>query len=216
MHKILLCLPTLNEAESILQSITKARTLGWDIVITDGGSTDGTIEIAKEQNIKILERPGEGKGKGIQIALKYAYENGYDYMAVADCDGSYPIENFSTISSYSHLPDMIMFYRELKSIEWHRRLVNKIFIKEFNYLFKSKIKDVTTGMRLLKISSFNNHVKSNGFEVELELCAITINKKLDYIEIKANYSNRLGKSKSNVFTAIRVFFSIILLRFRYR
>ncbi len=76
-HAISLCLPTMNEAstiENILKIIKKKLQIEYplldEICLMDGGSTDGTVEIAREMGIdvffqdQIMRKLGKAQGKG--------------------------------------------------------------------------------------------------------------------------------------------------------
>ena len=53
--KSLLVIPTLNEIDGMKQVISKIKKEWVDeILIVDGGSTDGTIEEAKRQNLNVM------------------------------------------------------------------------------------------------------------------------------------------------------------------
>jgi len=64
-----------NEAENIrrtLASVTAANGLQPDeIVLVDSGSTDGTLEIAREFNAQIFHEPWRGYGPGVNSALDH-------------------------------------------------------------------------------------------------------------------------------------------------
>ena len=59
--RALICLPTYNEEKSIRPLAEKILKMGYDLVVTDGGSTDQTVSIARSMNITVLERKGKGK-----------------------------------------------------------------------------------------------------------------------------------------------------------
>ncbi len=76
-HIISLCLPTMNEAstignilKTIKEKLQNEYPLLDEICLMDGGSTDGTVEIAKDLGIdvffqdQVLKRLGKAQGKG--------------------------------------------------------------------------------------------------------------------------------------------------------
>lgn len=65
-NKLSIIIPTLNEAEgigSLLESLQPLRQVGYEVILVDGGSHDGTVQIAKplvDQSLNsILGRAGQ-------------------------------------------------------------------------------------------------------------------------------------------------------------
>ena len=50
-------IPTLNEAENIESAIQSARVSGVEIIVPDGGSTDGTTELAATLGARVIHSP---------------------------------------------------------------------------------------------------------------------------------------------------------------
>ena len=60
-------IPTYNEETSVKETIQRVReydemNLVNEIIIADGGSIDNTIEIAKNENVKVVISPSKGRG----------------------------------------------------------------------------------------------------------------------------------------------------------
>lgn len=86
VEKISLIIPTRNEAKSLEKSILELpRELISEIIIADGHSTDGTLEIAKKLGCKAITQEGKGFGLGIRTGLKYVTG---DIIVIMDADGS--------------------------------------------------------------------------------------------------------------------------------
>lgn len=63
MSKISVIIPTYNEEDAIYDCIKHLKDLGnnLEIIVVDGASSDKTVQIAKEQKIKVLDSvPGRG------------------------------------------------------------------------------------------------------------------------------------------------------------
>ena len=65
MIKISVIIPTLNASESLLRTI-KSVKFAADEIVVDGGSTDGSVQIAKEAGTKVIKT---GRGRGLQLSI---------------------------------------------------------------------------------------------------------------------------------------------------
>lgn len=60
--KISVIIPTLNEAERLADCISRVRGANTEIIVCDGGSTDGTAKLACQAGAKvIMSEPGRGQ-----------------------------------------------------------------------------------------------------------------------------------------------------------
>lgn len=65
--EISIIIPALNEEDSIRETLRSLQTFdNAEIILVDGGSTDATISIAENYNVKILHAP---RGRGAQLQL---------------------------------------------------------------------------------------------------------------------------------------------------
>lgn len=70
--KITLLIPTLNEMEGMRQIMPKIKREWYDeLVVADGGSTDGTIEYCKENNYFVFVQKKPGIRNAYMEALEY-------------------------------------------------------------------------------------------------------------------------------------------------
>ena len=95
----LVIIPTYNEKENIENIITVVTNLeeGFDILVIDDGSPDGTAQIVKnlmngrlKNRVFIVERSGkQGLGTAYIAGFKWAIEHKYDYIFEMDADFSH-------------------------------------------------------------------------------------------------------------------------------
>ena len=96
----LVIIPTYNEKENISNIIHAVMALedGFDILVLDDNSPDGTASIVKDlissdsfkNRLHLIERSGKlGLGTAYITGFKWALENKYDYIFEMDADFSH-------------------------------------------------------------------------------------------------------------------------------
>jgi glycosyltransferase involved in cell wall biosynthesis len=80
-------IPTLNEARNIAHVLPKLPAGVDEVVLVDGGSTDGTVEVARRlrPDLTIIQQTRRGKGNA--LACGFAAATG-DIIVMMDADGS--------------------------------------------------------------------------------------------------------------------------------
>src|SRR3972149_2216332 len=91
-------LPTLNEAGKILEAVnTIQNELAYpkEIIVVDGNSTDGTIQIVKKTNFcKLIIEPRRGYGIALRRGMKEAKG---DIIIMVDGDGTYEFKHVNRL-----------------------------------------------------------------------------------------------------------------------
>ncbi len=101
--KLLIYLPTLNEAENIAQVMGQLpRTLSSvdaiEYLVIDDGSTDNTAAIARECGAAVIVHGrNRGVGAAFQSAVQYALENEVDIMVGIDADGQFDCQEIGSL-----------------------------------------------------------------------------------------------------------------------
>ena len=97
-HKYCVCVFVINEGERIQKQLQKMKSLAKqiDIVVADGGSTDGSLEtdFLKSQDVRaLLTKKGKGKlSAQMRMAFAWALAEGYEGIVVVDGNGKDSIE----------------------------------------------------------------------------------------------------------------------------
>jgi glycosyltransferase involved in cell wall biosynthesis len=84
--------PALNEAATVGRVIREIRDvdLGFDVLVVDDGSDDGTGTVAEAAGALLLRLPFNlGIGGAVQTGYRYALANGYDIAVQIDGDGQH-------------------------------------------------------------------------------------------------------------------------------
>jgi len=90
--KVLVLIPAYNEDARIAEIIAHVRHAepGYDIVVINDGSRDGTAAAAEAAGATVVCHPfNMGYGVAIQTGYKYADAKGYDFLVQIDGDGQH-------------------------------------------------------------------------------------------------------------------------------
>ncbi|MBL7789434.1 MAG: polyprenol monophosphomannose synthase [Chitinophagales bacterium] len=102
VNDCLVIIPTYNEQDNVIQMIEKVFSLnaGFDLLIIDDNSPDGTADLVKEMQQKfpdqlhLIQREGKlGLGTAYITGFKWALERGYEMVCEMDCDFSHNPED---------------------------------------------------------------------------------------------------------------------------
>ncbi|WP_243671354.1 glycosyltransferase family 2 protein [Vulcanisaeta sp. JCM 16161] len=213
-------IPTRDEVKGIGLVLDEVLSVGVPrerVLVVDGGSTDGTVDVAVRYGVRVVQQEGRGKADAIWTALKYVNT---PYMLVMDGDYSYPAR---------YIPEMV---REVmrtgadevigvrKPLPCSQgpiyRLGNRLLTWVFNLLFDTKLHDVLSGMYIVRVESLRDAVAEvGGFSIEAHIAAHMISTGRVVREIPIEYRPRVGKKKLGVVDGLRIFRDMVLLTTRY-
>jgi glycosyltransferase involved in cell wall biosynthesis len=151
--------PAYNEAATVSEVVhgLHRHAPGFDVVVVDDGSTDGTRASARAAGAEVLRLPFNlGIGGAVQAGFLYALEHGYDYMVQVDGDGQHlPEEIGKLIAVMQAEPalDMVCGSRFLTDEHGYpapisRRTGIHIFAFLLSRIVRQRISDPTSGFRL--------------------------------------------------------------------
>jgi glycosyltransferase involved in cell wall biosynthesis len=219
--KISVVICTLNEAGNLPYVLPYIPDWVDEVVLVDGHSTDGTVEVAKKlrPDVKVFYQPRKGKGEALKYGVKKARG---DIIVTLDGDGT-----CDSAEMYKFVEAILMGNDFAKGTRFkggapphmpaHRKMGNKILTLTANLLFGSRYTDICSGYYAFKKDAFQKvNLVSNGFEMEQELFVKIAKMKLKVAEVPHSYKRRLyGTSKTKDLTqGIKDLFWIIFFRFR--
>jgi dolichol-phosphate mannosyltransferase len=179
------------------------------LIIVDENSTDGTQEIARQNNISIYQRDGSGKGWGVRKALEVCADKKYEIMVLIDCDCSYPVEAIPHFIRFFPEYDIVVGIRDMQDIQISHRIVNIFHTFVTNLLFGLNLKDINSGLRALKVDKFYGLLDAQGFDIEAQITAVALKNKFKIKEIPVQYRKRIGRSKIKCWDTFRIFKRLI-------
>ena len=103
--QVLIVIPTLNERNHIgallEQRLAEMETISAHLIVADGGSTDGTVEIAKgfshrDRRVTVLHNPWRIQSAAMNLAVE-RFGDGCEFVIRIDAHGDYPDDYCSTL-----------------------------------------------------------------------------------------------------------------------
>lgn len=155
-RKFSVVLPAFNEREIIgsalseLKDLVHRHGLEADIIVVDDGSTDDTSEIALQAGVRVLRHhSNRGYGAALKTGILAAK---YEYVAIADADGTYPFHYLPQMIEELDNADMVVGARTGKSVHipWVRLPAKWILNRLANYVSGASIPDINSGLRVFR------------------------------------------------------------------
>lgn len=219
LSKVTIVLPVLNEADAIGKVIDEILSIGIPsdrILVIDGGSTDGTLEIARSRGVKTILQEGRGKADAIRTALKFVDT---EYTLVMDGDYTYPAKYIPLLLSkieegYDEVIGKRIPEPGAQSITY--KFGNWVLTKFFNLLFGTRLSDILSGMYVVRTKRLRElNFECKGFSVESEIAAHIAAVGGKIIEIPITYRKRIGKKKLRILGGLRIALDMLRLSWRY-
>jgi glycosyltransferase involved in cell wall biosynthesis len=170
--RVSVVIPTLNEAQNLPHVFARLPADIFEIVLVDGHSTDGTVELARElfPDVRIVGQTRRGKGNA--LACGFAAARG-DVIVMLDADGSArPEEIPAFVAALCNGADFAKGSRFVESggssdITIVRRLGNAFFTGLVNILHGTRYTDLCYGYNAFWTDCLPVlDVDCDGFEVE--------------------------------------------------
>jgi len=200
--KISIVIPTLNEETGIrevLQSIPYRELVQPEVLVVDGGSVDGTIEVARGLGATIIPQSKKGYEQAILEGAKHARG---DIIVFIDGDGVYDPREIPKMLDFmkSQNADMVigsryLGVREPGAFPSLRDYGNRFFTLLINLLLGIGITDVFSGFTALRKELFE---KIEGRIIEpaqYSIIASTYRSNGKIVEVPITFYPRLGKAK---------------------
>jgi len=210
-------IPTLNEAGNIREALeTLDRVLAFpkEIIVVDGNSTDGTIDIVKQTNCKLIIEPRRGYGLALRRGIKEAKG---DVVIMVDGDGTYEFKHVNRLLRRMTETDAEMclatrMYDPDKAMGLFNFVGNKIITFCFNLVYKQDLSDTQSGFRAISHSAIEKiDFKETDMAFATEMLIKFAKKGFKMVEIPSAYKVRkYGKTKLRpINSGIEIFASML-------
>ncbi|MBQ8814169.1 MAG: glycosyltransferase family 2 protein [Lachnospiraceae bacterium] len=225
MKKIAI-IPAYNEEKSIVQVVRdiQENAPGFDYVVINDCSTDGTREVCRENGLNFVDLPVNlGIGGAVQTGYRYAQERGYDIAVQFDGDGQHDAAYLNEMADYlvKNQCDMVIGSRFIKKEGFQSSYMRQVGIKYFSWLIRlltgQMITDATSGMRMVGrdlIDAFAADYPRDYPEPESTATMLLKKKKIEEYPVKMRARTEGVSSISplkSVYYMIKVSMAIILV-----
>lgn len=175
-------IPAKNEVATIVRVIEGCRRYAGTVLVVEGGSTDGTAEVAAAAGARVIRDPGLGKGAALRCAVEYVET---PICVFIDADGSHdPIDIPLLVAPIEDgTADHVGGSRLLGgSDELHGggdeflRLAGSAFITYLiNRRYGTKLSDSQNGFRAIRTEVFRSlGLRSRHTTIEMEMIMATL------------------------------------------
>ncbi len=215
LEPVLVVIPTYNERDNIESIVARlhAALPKAHVLVVDGGSPDGTGDVADELaksdtevRVHVLHRAEKnGLGAAYVAGFRWGLERDYAVLVEMDADGSHAPEDLPRILDALTDADLAIGSRYVpggKVVNWPKR---RYFLSWGANVYSrlalgAKVKDITGGFRAYRRAALEkiriDNVASQGYCFQIDLGWRTIEAGFTVVEVPITFTERVhGQSK---------------------
>jgi glycosyltransferase involved in cell wall biosynthesis len=199
-------IPAKNEARNIGWVLERIPSFVDEVIVVDGLSTDGTLEVAKmiAPDVVVVHESKKGKGAGLRAG--FAAAKG-EYVVMIDADGSMdPSEIERFVEQLDAGFDLVKGSRFMEGggtsdMTWLRRFGNARLLDVANTLYGAHFTELCYGYCAFRREALERlTLDADGFEIETQIVTRSIRANLAIAEIPSTeFPRRYGESNLNTF-----------------
>lgn len=234
--KVVVVLPTYNEAENLPRLVSALFSLPLDlsVLIVDDNSPDRTGDVAENLSneypgrINILHREGKlGLRSAYLEGFANAFETGADAVVQMDADFSHDPAVLVEMAKQIESCDLVIGSRYVRggslADRWPlwRKALSAFGNTYARVILGFPLHDVTTGFRMWKRDALNgiplDRIRSNGYVFLVEMAYLAYLMEYDIVEVPIHFSDRRwGKSKMSLKIQLEAALRVWEVRWYYR
>jgi glycosyltransferase involved in cell wall biosynthesis len=207
--RVSVVIPCLNEAENIVECVTRARealtrnAIAGEVVVADNDSEDSSRELAEAAGARVVHETRRGYGSAYLAGFSAARG---EFIVMGDADLTYDFDEIPHfLSELEDGADMVIGDR-MKNIHpgampWlHRYVGNPLLSGFLNLLFRTGVSDAHCGMRAVRRDRLAQlDLRTTGMEFASEMVIRAAKEDLDIRQFPIEYHPRGGESKLSSF-----------------
>lgn len=182
-----------------------------EVLVIDDGSTDKTVEVAKEYGVQHIQSLNKNYGlaRAFSVGLNKAIELGADIIVNTDADNQYCADDIEKLIKpiLDKKADMVVGERPISNIKhfsFTKKILQKLGSKVMSIISGVKINDAPSGFRAfsrrtaMSINVFDNYTYTLETIIQANAKGLVIKN----IPIRVNKEERPSRLISNTFTYI--------------
>jgi dolichol-phosphate mannosyltransferase len=201
-------LPVVNERDNLRELIPRMRSvlarehLEFEIIVVDGGSTDGTQQIAAEMGARVLPERRRGYAGALETGIAEATG---DYLLTLDADLSHEPDFVAKLWRARNQADIVIASRYTRGgvayASFSRRFLSAALNLWMRRLLSLPVRDVSSGFRLYRREAVEGlELEGRNFEVLEEILVKSYARGHSVFEVPFTYFPReSGHSHARLF-----------------
>jgi glycosyltransferase involved in cell wall biosynthesis len=211
-EKLSIVLPVYNEARTVAEVIdavlAKPLKIDRELIIVESNSTDGTRAIVEGYRGRpgvqvVLEDRPQGKGHAVRAGLARVTGT---IVLIQDADFEYDIDDYDALLEplLQHKASFVLGSRSLGLNDWKVRKYDAtpvrglilnfgqvMFARTYSVLYQQRVTDVNTMFKVFRAECLEGlDLRSNGFELDIELACKLARNGHSPMEVPVNYVAR--------------------------
>ena len=209
---VLVIVPTYNERDNIRPIVSAVRAHGYDVLVVDDGSPDGTGRLADElaeadEGVHVLHRTTkEGLGPAYAAGFAQGLSMGAEILCEMDADFSHdPADLPRLVAAVRDGADLAIGSRYVEGggtdgWPWHRIAISRGGNRYASMMLGIHVADATAGFRAFRDTTLRkvdpSTCEASGYGFQVEMAWRTEQARLTIVEVPITFRDRrYGESK---------------------
>ncbi len=196
--KLTIVLPVWNEAKNLslllpeLKRVADALQVTYEILVVDGGSSDGSQDVARQHGVSVITQERPGYGGALHAGFSAAQGK---HILTMDADYSHPPSFVADLFHKRETSDLLIASRYVEGgtadMSQFRLLLSRVLNTVYGLVLDLPYRDLSTGFRLYRRAALQGiEFRSEKFDVLPEILVLLYAKGCNISETPFNYQPR--------------------------